>query len=91
MTTYPDSAQSIPLYPDTPRPKQRTPRQDNGEKPPRGIPRHSWPDVLARTEQGDSLRQIAGDYDVSYETVRRVIQAMRRQQKPQEQQGEGGE
>ncbi len=81
VTTYPDSAQSIPLYPDIPRPRQHTPpRQDDAEKPPRGIPRAKWPDVLARVEQGDSLREVARDYDVSYETVRRVIKAMRKQQ-----------
>ncbi|HLX39394.1 MAG TPA: helix-turn-helix domain-containing protein [Ktedonobacteraceae bacterium] len=84
MTSYPDSAQSIPLYPDTPRPKQRTPpRQEDAVKPPRGIPRAKWPDVLARVEQGDSLREVARDYDVSYETVRRVIKAMRKQQEQQ--------
>ena len=34
-----------------------------------------WPDVLRRIEQGETLRQIASHYDVSYEAVRRVVKA----------------
>ena len=47
--------------------------------PRRGIPRDQWPDVLHRMEQGDSLRQIANSYGVSYETVRRTLKAARKQ------------
>ncbi len=43
------------------------------------IPRSEWLLVLQRVEQGESLRQIAKDYGVSYEAVRRVIQAARRE------------
>ena len=43
------------------------------------IPRSEWPVVLRRIEQGESLRQIAKDYGVSYEAVRRVIQAAHRE------------
>ncbi len=38
-----------------------------------------WPDVLRRVEQGESLRQIASHYDVSYEAVRRVVRAIRKE------------
>ena len=47
--------------------------------PRRAIPRDQWPDVLRRTERGDSLRQIANSYGVSYETVRRTLKAARKQ------------
>jgi hypothetical protein len=44
-----------------------------------GIPPEKWPDVLHRIEHGDSLRQIAKDYDVSYETIRRTAKAAQKQ------------
>ena len=40
-----------------------------------------WTNVLSRIEQGEPLRQIAKSYDVSYESVRRVIRAARREAK----------
>jgi hypothetical protein len=44
------------------------------------IPPSDWGIVLRRSEH-ESLRQIAKDYGVSYEAVRRVIRAARKQQK----------
>jgi Homeodomain-like domain len=65
------SNDDTPVFPPQPqrRPGPATPR--------RGIPREQWPDVLRRIEQGDSLRQIAKSYGVSYETVRRVVRTAR--------------
>ena len=40
-----------------------------------------WPAVLHLIEQGESLRHVAIRYHVSYETVRRVIAALRKQQR----------
>lgn len=45
------------------------------------IPHSEWPEVLYQIEQGESLRQIAKEYGVSYETVRRVMKAARRKKK----------
>ncbi len=39
------------------------------------IPNAERLNVLRRVEQGSTLRQIASDYGVSYEAVRRVIRA----------------
>jgi hypothetical protein len=50
-------------------------RRPGPATPRRGIPRDQWPEVLHRSEQGDSLRQIAKSYGVSYETVRRTVKA----------------
>jgi hypothetical protein len=36
-----------------------------------------WPAVLRRVGQGETLRMIANDYGVSYESVRRVVRAAR--------------
>jgi len=52
-------------------------RRPGPATPRRGIPRDQWPEVLHRSEQGDSLRQIAKSYGVSYETVRRTVKAAR--------------
>jgi len=46
--------------------------------PRRKIPPSEWATVLQRVEQGESLRHIAPDYGVSYETLRRVLHATRR-------------
>jgi len=56
--------------------KQRRPGPD---KPRRGIPQEQWPDVVRRVEHGESLRRVASDYHVSYETIRRVIRAVRQE------------
>ena len=66
------SLADTPVFP----PQQRRP---GPATPRRGIPRDQWPDVLHRSEQGDSLRQIANSYGVSYETVRRTVKAARKQ------------
>jgi molybdenum-dependent DNA-binding transcriptional regulator ModE len=34
-----------------------------------------WASVLRRIDQGQSLRQVARDYGVSYEGVRRAVRA----------------
>ncbi len=52
-------------------------RRPGPAHPHYGIPPAQWPDVLRRIEQGDTLRQIAQDYGVSYETVRRTVKVAR--------------
>ena len=42
------------------------------------IPHAEWGTVVQRIEQEEPLRQIAHDYGVSYEAVRRVLRAARR-------------
>ncbi len=47
-------------------------------KPKHGISQKEWSDVVRRVvENQESLRTVAKDYDVSYETVRRVLLASR--------------
>jgi hypothetical protein len=58
---------------------QRTQRRVNPPPPEWKIPRSQWPDVLHRVNQGESLRQVAKSYGVSYEAVRRVLRAARRE------------
>jgi hypothetical protein len=41
------------------------------------IPLSEWRTVVERVEQGEPLRQVAHDYGVSYEAVRRVLRAAR--------------
>jgi hypothetical protein len=55
---------------------QRRPGPDH---PQWKIPPAQWQTVLGRIEQGESLRAVARDYNVSYEAVRRVIRAARKQ------------
>src|SRR5689334_21608863 len=43
------------------------------------IPPAQWPIVLQRVAQGESLRQIAKSYQTSYEAVRRVLNASRKE------------
>lgn len=43
------------------------------------IPPAQWPSVLQRVAQGESLRQIARSYHTSYEAVRRVLHAARKE------------
>jgi hypothetical protein len=46
------------------------------------IPPSEWPTVLRRVEQNkESLRQVALDYGVSYETIRRIVRAVQKQQR----------
>jgi hypothetical protein len=55
---------------------QRRPGPDN---PQWKIPSSEWPIVLRRVEQNkEPLRQVAKDYNVSYEAVRRVVRAARK-------------
>jgi len=43
------------------------------------IPAHEWPTVLRRVlEDHEPLRRVAADYDVSYETIRRLLRASRK-------------
>jgi len=43
-----------------------------------GIPPEEWPNVVRRVcEHHDSLRQVAADYGVSQETVKRLLRAAR--------------
>ncbi len=70
-----------PLLVSPPR-KQRRPGPAN---PRYGIPRAQWPDVIRRAEQSEPLRQIAKDYDVSYQTIWRILHH------PTTRQQEGGE
>ncbi len=67
------SADPPPLSVSLPQP-QRRPGPDT---PRRGIAPEQWPDVLGCIEQGESLRQIAHSYGVSYETVRRTVRVAR--------------
>ena len=53
-------------------------RRPGPENPQWKIPPSEWPTVLRRIDQGEPLRQVARDYDVSYEAVRRVVRATRK-------------
>jgi hypothetical protein len=58
---------------------QRHPKPGN---PHWKIPVAEWPAALRRIEENNEpLRQVAKDYAVSYEAVRRVVRAARQQQK----------
>jgi hypothetical protein len=61
-------------------PQLRKQRRPGPAEPHYGISPTHWPDVLRRLEQGHSLRQIARDYGVSYETVRRTVRVARRKE-----------
>jgi hypothetical protein len=52
-------------------------RQSGPDDPHWKIPPSEWSTVLDRIDQGESLRKVARDYNVSYEAVRRVICAAR--------------
>ncbi len=53
----------------------RKQRRPGPAHPQYGISPEKWPDVLHRVEQGETLRQIAKAYGVSYETIRRTVNA----------------
>jgi hypothetical protein len=53
--------------------EQRRPGSDPHWK----IPVAQWPTVLHRIDQGELLSEVAGEYGVSYEAVRRVLRAAR--------------
>jgi DNA invertase Pin-like site-specific DNA recombinase len=42
------------------------------------VPPTEWPRVVQRVAQGESLRQVARSYGVSYEAIRRILTAARR-------------
>lgn len=71
-----DQARILPL---PPRIAQRRP----GPKKPRcGIPSIEWPTVVRHIiDDQEPLRNVAGDYGVSYETVRRTVRTANKQQK----------
>jgi hypothetical protein len=52
------------------------PRRPGPKKPKHSIPPSEWPTVLHRiNENHEPLRTVAKDYEVSYETVRRIMHA----------------
>jgi hypothetical protein len=53
-----------------------TQRRPGPKDIPYGIPVEEWPTVLARVENHESYRNIARDYRVSRETIRRLVQAL---------------
>ena len=55
------------------------PLHGNPPIPPFKIPPAQWPIVLHRVAQGESLRQIAKSYQMSYEAVCRVMNAARKE------------
>src|SRR5712692_8493025 len=57
-----------------------THRHPGPAKPQHGILPVEWPTVLRRViENQEPLRKVAEDYGVSYETVRRIVLAARKQ------------
>jgi hypothetical protein len=55
-------------------------RHPGSARPQHGIPTVEWPTVQHRVlEDKEPLRKVADDYGVSYETVRRVVLAARKQ------------
>jgi len=49
-------------------------------EPHHSIPPEAWPNVVRRIiENHESLRQVAAEYGVSHETVRRILRASRNQ------------
>ena len=54
-------------------------RRPGPAKPKHGIPPTEWPTVQRRVlENQESLRRVASDYEVSHETVRRILLALRK-------------
>ncbi len=58
-------------------PMLQSQRHPGPDDPHWKIPHDEWSDVLLRVEQGGTLREIASDYGVSYEAIRRVLRAAR--------------
>ena len=56
-----------------------TSQQSSGPREPHyGISSEEWPNVVRRViENHESLRQVATDYGVSHETIRRILRASR--------------
>jgi Homeodomain-like domain len=76
--TAPVSSADTPPLSVFPPPPQRRP---GPATPRRGIALDQWPEVLRRIEQGETLRQIAKDYGVSHETVRRTLKAAQKRER----------
>jgi site-specific DNA recombinase len=56
-------------------------RRPGPRNPAYGIPSSEWPMVLCRVlEKEESLRNVADDYGVSHETIRRMVRAVRKTQ-----------
>jgi hypothetical protein len=56
-----------------------TKRRPGPAKPKYGIPPAEWPTVQRRVlENQETLRQVASDYGVAHETVRRILLACRK-------------
>ena len=56
-----------------------TSQQYTGPRDPHySIPPEEWPNVVRRvSEHHESLRQVAADYGVSHETIRRILRTSR--------------
>ncbi len=60
-------------------------RRPGPEHPNYGIPADLWPTVVQRVvEQKEPLRTVAAAYDVSHETIRRIILHVQKQRGQQE-------
>jgi hypothetical protein len=71
----PAEIDGVVVYMHPPAPGEQ--RRPGPENPSWKIPHSCWSDVLQRVARGETLRFIASQYGVSYEAVRRVIQAAR--------------
>lgn len=58
---------------------QRRQKTNDPANPRWKIPASEWSSILQRIDQGETLRQVAREYGVSYEAVRRVVRAARSQ------------
>ena len=60
-------------------------RRPGPEHPNYGIPAELWPSIVHRVvEQKEPLRTVAADYDVSHETIRRIVLHVQKQHGQQE-------
>jgi DNA-directed RNA polymerase subunit N (RpoN/RPB10) len=57
-------------------------RHPGPQKPAYGISTEEWPNVVRRVvENQEPLRKVADEYGVSHETIRRIVIAVRKQEK----------
>ena len=60
-------------------------RRPGPKQPNYGIPADPWPTVVQRVvEQKEPLRTVAAAYDVSHETIRRIVLHVQKQRGQQE-------
>ena len=60
-------------------------RRPGPKQPNNGIPADLWPTVVQRVvEQKEPLRTVAAAYDVSHETIRRIVRHILKQRGQQE-------